>query len=144
MFRIYLNLLEALKIVKKSTSVNDITDDNIIGKFQNKDVIKTNHLYDIRKGDTTSRSDNISNAEFIDILKRLPLDKKLQNKYYSVTFKNSLGKYDNIVFHVDETTIRFVTVIQQNRNKPNYKSKSDDITMIVETLLKEVEFILID
>lgn len=95
MFRLYLNLLEAMSIVSKGTTVNNIDDKTIIGKFQNKDVIKTNHVYDIRKGDSKERSDNISNEEFIDILKRMKLDKKLQNKYYSITYKNKNNKYDN-------------------------------------------------
>lgn len=141
MFRLYLNLLEAMRIVSKGTEVNDV-DKTVIGRFQNKDVIKTNHVYDIRKGDTKERSYSISNEEFINILKRMKLDKKLQNKYYSVTYKND--KYDNVVFVVDDKTIRFVTVIQQNRNNPNYKSKEGDIQVLLESLLKNIEFILVD
>lgn len=51
MFGLYLNLIEAMVVVSKGTKSNDIEDKTIIGKFQNKDVIKTNHVYDIRKGD---------------------------------------------------------------------------------------------
>lgn len=142
MFRLYINLLEAMRIVSKGTEVNDV-DKTVIGRFQNKDVIKTNHVYDIRKGDTKERSYSISNEEFINILKRMKLDKKLQNKYYSVTYKNNNDKYDNVVFVVDDKTIRFVTVIQQNRNSPNYKSKENDIQVLVEYVLKDIEFILI-
>lgn len=74
----------------------------------------------------------------------MKLDKKLQNKYYSVTYKNENDKYDNVVFVVDDKTIRFVTVIQQNRNNPNYKSKEGDIQVLLESLLKNIEFILVD
>ena len=131
-------------VVSKGTKANDIEDKTIIGKFQNKDVIKTNHVYDIRKGDSKERSDSISNEEFIDILKRMKLDKKLQNKYYHITYKNKNNKYDNLVFVVDDKTIRFVTVIQQNRNKPTYKSKDGDIEMLIERVFKDIEFILVD
>ncbi len=143
MFRLYLNLLEAMRVVSKGTEVNDV-DKTVIGRFQNKDVIKTNHVYDIRKGDSKERSYSISNEEFINILKRMKLDKKLQNKYYSVTYKNENDKYDNVVFVVDDKTIRFVTVIQQNRNNLNYKSKEGDIQVLLESLLKNIEFILVD
>ena len=139
-FREYLELLEGLKLVTKGTDVN--TDDsNIIGKFQNKDVIKTNHTYDIRKDSDIPRNDGITNKEFIDILKKAANGEKLKNSYYNIQFKNKNNKYDDLIFYVDDKSIRLITVIQHNRSKPTYKSKDSDISIILESIFPGIVYI---
>ncbi len=139
-FRLYLELLEGLKIVKKGTDINtDIS--NKIGRFQNKDVIKTNHTYDNRKDSNIPRNDGISNKEFIDILKKASDGKKLINSYYNIQFKNSNNKYDDLIFYVDDRSIRLITVIQHNRDKPTYKAKDSDISIILQSVYPGIIFI---
>lgn len=133
-FRGYLYLLEelseALRIVKKSSETS--TDDTVIGKFQNREVIKTSHLGDIR-GDK-SRDNNLSNEDLIKILKSIHIDKKLENnKYYNIVYKNNEGKYNMIIIHVEENKIRIVTIIQQNRKTDNYSIKPGDIKLVIES-----------
>ena len=142
MFRLYLELLEGITIVKKGTVVN--TDDsNIVGRFQNRDVVKSSHTYDSRDASNIARNDGISNTEFLDILKKIPNDTKLKEGMYNVQFKNKNNKYDDLVFSVSNNSIVFVTVIQQNRNKPSYKSKPSDISIILESLCDNVEYIIL-
>ncbi len=62
---------------------------------------------------------------------------------YNVQFKNKNNKYDDLVFSVSNNSIIFVTVIQQNRNKPSYKSKPSDISIILESLCDNVEYIIL-
>jgi hypothetical protein len=128
-------LNEALKIIKKGSEVSD--DDVIIGKFQGKNIIKTKHLKDIRDKETSGRGDGISNEEFISILKRLPITKKLENGYYNLVYKEN-EKYNMIIIFVDQISIRLITVLHQNRNYDNFKTKPGDTKLIIENIEIEV------
>ena len=142
-FRLYLVLLEGITIVNKGTIANIENDSNIVGVFQNRQVIKTNHTYDSRKGSFVPRNDGMSNKDFLDILNKIPSNSKLKTGMYNVQFKNKNNKYDDLVFSVNDKTIIFITVIQQNRSKPTYKSKESDISIILESLSKSVEYIIL-
>ena len=142
-FRLYLVLLEGITIVNKGTIANIENDSNIVGVFQNRQVIKTNHTYDSRKGSFVPRNDGMSNKYFLDILNKIPSNSKLKTGMYNVQFKNKNNKYDDLVFSVNDKTIIFITVIQQNRSKPTYKSKESDISIILESLSKSVEYIIL-
>ena len=65
----YILINEALKIVKKSSEINNIEDNRIIGKFQNKNVIRTKHTKELRDSGEP-RDDGLDNKDIINILKK--------------------------------------------------------------------------
>ena len=56
------------------------------------------------------------------------------NGTYVIDYKNKNEKYDSLVLAVKDNKIIIITIIQQNRKEPNYKSKPNDIKIISESL----------
>ena len=68
MFSYYLRILEAIRIVKKATQINDDEESEIIGSIKNKEIIRTKHTKDLRG--LESRDKDISNKDYFDIIKK--------------------------------------------------------------------------
>jgi hypothetical protein len=128
----YTMLLEALKIVKKGSEVSDLTGTKSVGKFQNKDVVRTVHSSEVRKD--KERDYGLDNTDYINILKKSCTEKLKSGEIYNIMYKNSKGKYDMIVLGVNDTTITIITVLQQDRLSPNYNIKPGDIKILSEKL----------
>ena len=127
----YILINEALKIVKKSSEINNIEDNRIIGKFQNKNVIRTKHTKELRDSGEP-RDDGLGNKDIINILKKSFTTKLKTNETYNLTYKNSNDNYDMIIFIVTDNDIVIKTILQQDRISPNYKFKQGDIKVISE------------
>ena len=128
----YTMLIEALKIVKKGSEVSDLTGTKSVGKFQNKDVVRTVHSSEVRKD--KERDYGLDNTDYINILKKSCTEKLKSGEIYNIMYKNSKGKYDMIVLGVNDTNITIITVLQQDRLSPNYNIKPGDIKILSEKL----------
>jgi hypothetical protein len=128
----YTMLLEALKIVKKGSEVSDLTGTKSVGKFQNKDVVRTVHSSEVRKD--KERDYGLDNTDYINILKKSCTEKLKSGEIYNIMYKNSKGKYDMIVLGFNDKTITIITVLQQDRLSPNYNIKPGDIKILSEKL----------
>ena len=122
---------EALKIVKKvSTEVFD--DGHNIGVVKSYKIIKSKHTHD-KRGEI-ERDKDISNEDIVNTLSKAFKD--LKDGYNHVIFKSKNDKFNNIVVfnNKDEKVITVITIIQQERNKPNYFAKETDNKIILESL----------
>ena len=128
----YTMIIEALKIVKKGSEVSDLLGTKLVGKFQNKDVVRTVHSSEVRKD--KERDYGLDNKDYIDILKKSCTEKLKSGEIYNIMYKNSKGKYDMIVLGVNDTTITIITILQQDRLSPNYNIKPGDVKIISEKL----------
>ena len=129
----YILINEALKIVKKSSEINNIEDNRIIGKFQNKNVIRTKHTKELRDSGEP-RDDGLDNKDIINILKKSFTTKLKSNETYNLTYKNSNDNYDMIIFVVTDNDIVIKTILQQDRISPNYKFKKVILKLLVKCL----------
>lgn len=125
-------IIEALKIVKKGSEVSDLLGTKLVGKFQNKDVVRTVHSSEVRKD--KERDYGLYNKDYIDILKKSCTEKLKSGEIYNIMYKNSKDKYDMIVLGVNDTTITIITILQQDRLSPNYNIKPGDVKIISEKL----------
>lgn len=121
---------EALKIVKKSTAPEVFDDSKIIGKIKNTSVVKSSHTND-KRGER-QRDEGLDNAAIMNIISRG--FKKLEDNYNALIYKDSDGKFNNLVLFFDKkaNVITIVTIIQQNRTRPNYFTKDTDNKIIIE------------
>lgn len=122
-------IIEALKIVKKGSEVFD-DGVKIVGKFQNKDVIRTAHSSENRG--SSARDEGIDNKEYIEILKKACNFKLKEDNIYDIIYKNANGNYDMLVIAVSEKTITIITILQQNRLSANYHIKPGDLKILSE------------
>lgn len=128
----YTMIIEALKIVKKGSEVSDLLGTKLVGKFQNKDVVRTVHSSEVRKD--KERDYGLYNKDYIDILKKSCTEKLKSGEIYNIMYKNSKGKYDMIVLGVSDVKITIITILQQDRLSPNYNIKPGDVKIISEKL----------
>ncbi len=128
----YTMIIEALKIVKKGSEISNSTGTKLVGKFQNKNVVRTVHSSEVRKD--KERDYGLYNKDYIDILKKSCTEKLKSGEIYNIMYKNSKGKYDMIVLGVNDTTITIITILQQDRLSPNYNIKPGDVKILSEKL----------
>jgi len=121
-----IEISEALNIIKKSVEITD--DDVEIGTIKNIKVIKTPHTKDMRGN--VERDANLNNQKIINIIKKSV--NSVKQGYNALIYKNTSGKYDNMILHLDKSTLRIVTMIQQSRTNPNYFTKDTDNKIVVE------------
>lgn len=131
MFGYYLRLLEALRVVKKASRVNNDEESEIIGTIRNKEIIRTKHTKEFRGSEVRDR--DMTNKDYFEIIKK-EFDKLNSNGTYVIDYKNKNDKYDSLVIAVKSDKIVIITIVQQNRDKPNYKFKPGDTKLISESL----------
>ena len=125
----YLELLEGkLRIVKKAAEVNSDENSAIIGTYKEYEIIRTKHTKDNRG--SVSRDAEINNEDYMNIVKKA--FSKLESGYNSIIYKEN-ERYNNIIIHKEDNKLRVITVIQQNRKNPTYKSKPTDNKFIIES-----------
>jgi hypothetical protein len=134
---VFRELLEALRIIKKASEIIDNPDTEVIGKVDNREVIKTKHLGDARGACTgTPRDAGLSSKDIIGVLIKANNQSRFKdNNYYNIQYKNKNDTWDAMTVAIAPGKIVIVTIIQHSRKDATYKAKPTDITSIVESII---------
>jgi len=128
-------LLEGLKILKKTNKTIDSNNLGNIGKFK---VINSKHATEPRRGIKRNEGLDITSIKNVirEFIKKVP---KPKNSKYDIIYKNP--KYNKLVIKVKNNEIFIITIIQSQRSTNTYKIQDNQVQVSLDKVFEEFNLI---